>query len=242
LTEVAIKSKELLNLLLGKGVNFFHHANTVKTSLTFIDQGAMMSRAYVEANGLTQTSQSSDAVDKEFDIWDVVFLDGTDLHKKFGRRNEYGPILFLLDLNILENFESVRVTKTNPSYWRTAKTKFFSSSDEINKNYLTGDSFQDGQTMFLFDKPEKTISLEKYCRKIIVDDPKLILVSQKDNSEKAIADMVLNTISSALTNSKLSNIEVLLRHKEERTPCSCSRFYQAMYKSNKEKFDKLFKK
>ncbi|MBK9485679.1 MAG: hypothetical protein IPO01_10855 [Chitinophagaceae bacterium] len=63
-----------------------------KKALTFIKQGALLSRGYVETNKLAQTAQTSDALDKEFDVWDTVFLDGTDLHKKFGSRNKYGPI------------------------------------------------------------------------------------------------------------------------------------------------------
>ncbi len=238
-----INSEDLLNLLIKKGVKYFYHANTMITSLTFIKQGALLSRGYVETNKLAQTAQTSDALDKEFDVWDTVFLDGTDLHKKFGSRNKYGPILFLLDLDILknENFKYIKVTETNPSYWRTAITKYSNSIDDINKKYLTGNKLQDGRTMFLFTKPEKEISLEKYCKQIIIDDPKLSL-QYPDGKEKDISDMLTNTITSALAESNIATIEVKLRHKEEKTHCVCTRTYQAMYKTNKTQFDNLFKK
>lgn len=70
----SLDSKLLFSLLSAKGVKFLHHANTVKTSLTFIKAKSLLSRAYVEKNSLDQTEQYTDTKDKKFDIWDSVFF------------------------------------------------------------------------------------------------------------------------------------------------------------------------
>ncbi len=80
-----------------------HHANTVTTSCTFLENGALLSRGYVQKYGLEQTPQGSDDIDKKYGIWDAVFLDQVDIHFRGGRRkgpNQYGPVLFVLDLDV----------------------------------------------------------------------------------------------------------------------------------------------
>src|SRR5688572_13876350 len=91
-----IEAKQLFELLKEKGVEFLHHANTVKTSLSFIEKKALLSRSYIETNELVQTPQYTDDKDKKLNIWDSIFLDGWDLHKPFGI-NFYGPVLFVMD-------------------------------------------------------------------------------------------------------------------------------------------------
>jgi hypothetical protein len=68
--------------------------------LTFIEAKALLSRHYVEVNGLLQTPQYTDEKDKSLGIWDSVFLDGYDLHLPFGV-NYYGPVLFVMKLDLL---------------------------------------------------------------------------------------------------------------------------------------------
>jgi hypothetical protein len=239
-----IKSTDILNLLKKRGVEFLYHANTMKTSLTFIREKALLSRKFVEENNLTQTPQFTDALDKEFRIWDSVFLDGTDLHKKFRKRNKYGPILFLLDLSLLadEIFFLIKVTQTNPSYWKTTDKHYFSTVSEIDEKYLSGESYQDGQTMFLFDKAEKKISLQRYCKKIIIDNPGIRFLTPDGKEASSISHMLVNSISSALTASDLTNIEVSIREAEMQSLCNCVRVYQTMYANDRLEFDKLFKK
>ncbi|WP_332733848.1 hypothetical protein [Flavihumibacter sp.] len=237
-----IDSKELFRLLTGKGVSTFHHANTAKTALTFISEGALLSRAYVENNGLFQTEQYTDEKDKKLDIWDAVFVDGLDLHEKFSRRNKYGPVLFHMDLKMLlsEDFPFVRVTKNNPANWSLIETNFYSSIEDIDKDYLTGNDYRDGGIMFLFDKPEKKLALNTYCTKIIVDDPRITLVC-KDQSQRPISELVKATMENTLKENGLHNIPVQIRH-PDLSHCSCYLHYKMMYNNNKEAFDKLFSK
>ena len=237
-----IDSKVLYDMLIKKGITNFHHANTARSSLTFISEKALLSREYIERNGLVQTAQYTDEKDKKLDIWDAVFLDGLDLHKKFSRRNKYGPILFHISLRVLlnSNFPFVRVTKNNPSNWPFNRPNFYTSIQDIEKDYLTGDNYRDGGIMFLFDKPQKDISLDIYCEKIIVDDPRIVQPFT-DGSKKLIAELVKETIENALKINGLPHIPVEIRHPDLKH-CGCYFLYKRMFEYHRDKFDILFSK
>lgn len=237
-----IDSHLLYDTLKRKGIQNFHHANTVNTSLTFISEGALLSRGYVETKGLTQTEQYTDTKDKVLGIWDSVFLDGIDLHRKFARPNKYGPILFYINLDILltRDFPEVSVTRSNPAKWSSTINNFYESIEDIDRDYLTGDKFKDGQIMFLFDTPEMKISLKKYCSKIVIDDPKMEII-YPNQTQKSICEMVKISTQNALLNAGLKTIKVEIRHTDDE-PCNCYHQYKRLYEFDKEKFDKLFKK
>lgn len=228
----------MFKLLQSKGVRQFYHANTVKTALTYIQHGALLSRSYVERNQLLQTDQDSDNIDKKFNIWDTVFMDGKDLHNLFGRRNLYGPILFEMRLEVLLeiDWKGIAVTKENPSYWREGPL-YFEKLTEIEEKYNKGNKLQDGKTMFLFNSPEKSIKLDQFCNKILIDDP-FKNFKAHDGSVKSIGDAIQNRIDNALGKANLSNIKTELRH-NNRIPCSCRNEYHRM---NRLKFDNLFLK
>lgn len=80
-----LDNRELHDLLIEKGVTHFYHANTLATSITFIENGGLLSRGDVETNGFFQTPQTSDADDVMFDVWHDVFIDIVDLHGLFPR-------------------------------------------------------------------------------------------------------------------------------------------------------------
>lgn len=237
-----LNSKEIYAILKKKGVHNFFHANTVKTSLSFIGEEALLSRDYIETNELIQTQQYTDQKDKCLGIWNSIFLDGTDLHEKFARINKYGPILFYIDLDILlsEDFPNVSITKSNPDSWNTSVDKYYETVSEFDRNYLEGDKLKDGRTMFLFNNPQKKINLKKYCQKILIDDPKINLI-YPDKTEKLISEMVKETITIAFKENNLSNIAVENRHLD-RKPCVCYFQYKSMYDFNKMDFDRLFRK
>ncbi|MBK8653103.1 MAG: hypothetical protein IPN20_04190 [Haliscomenobacter sp.] len=92
--KVDLCAREAHRILKSKGVTHLHHANTVTTSKSFLENKALLSREYIEANNLFQTGQDSDRKDKKFGIHGFVFLDGKDLASYFSRPNHYGPILF----------------------------------------------------------------------------------------------------------------------------------------------------
>ena len=65
-----LNSIELANFFQEKGVQHYYHANTLKTSLSFIHAGGLLSRGDVERMELQQTPQRSDRKDREVDVWD----------------------------------------------------------------------------------------------------------------------------------------------------------------------------
>jgi hypothetical protein len=176
-----MQAAEVYNVLQAIGASTLHHANTVTTSCTFLEQGGLASREYVEARGLVQTEQSSDAIDKKYNIWHCVFVDHVDIHGRAGRKkgpNQYGPVLFLLDLEVLLGLPEgteIFVTKKNPIYWydRQPDTeRWFQSAAELAANIHFGDfdkmlviqimsgklDFPEGRTRIMLDDPQRQVS------------------------------------------------------------------------------------
>lgn len=71
---ISLNPKELYDFLVSKNINHFFHANTVRTSCTFIEEKGLISRGCVESRGLIQTVQSSDLIDKKFNVWNDIIL------------------------------------------------------------------------------------------------------------------------------------------------------------------------
>ncbi len=110
-----LEATDVLRVLERKGVTALHHANTVQTSCTFLQQGKLMGRGIVAEGGFPQTPQQTDEIDKRYAIWNDIFLDGIDIHERARQRCFYGPVLFVLDLSLLAQdfLSSVWVTKRN---------------------------------------------------------------------------------------------------------------------------------
>jgi hypothetical protein len=155
-----------------------YHANTVTTSSTFLEQGGLASRGFVEDRSLKQTPQpSSDEKDKKYGIWNRVFLDHVDIHYRAGRvkgPNHYGPVLFLLDLDILLQLpigSDVLVTKNNPIYWfdnQPAVDRWFRSAEELAANL----EFGNFNKMLVIQTPAAMIPFPHGQVQIMLDDPK----------------------------------------------------------------------
>lgn len=211
----ALNSKMIYEILKKKGVANLHHANTLATSLTFIRQNALLSRGYVEAKKLIQSKQKTDELDKQFNVWDDLFLDGTDLHYKYSKPNVYGPVMFVIPIDILQypDFSEVFITKQNPYYWRSNQIMddwYYSNTKDFEKDYLTGDKLCDGRICFTFKNKEAKLTLKKYCSKIVVDDPgRKVKIEEK---EIPIIDRVMDKINLAITSSNLTRIPIVNRH------------------------------
>lgn len=97
-----------------EGITHLYHANTVRTALTFLEEGALLSRAAVSHRNLIQTPQQSDVTDKNVGVWGDVFVDTLDMHEHMKRPNVYGPVLFTLHLSVLSRSElsPLWITKT----------------------------------------------------------------------------------------------------------------------------------
>ena len=168
---------ELYNALKGQGIQKLYHANTLTTALSFISLGGVTSRGNIERLRLPQTEQDSDYADKQYNVWNDIFLDTVDLHGyRYGglwsRENAYGPILFELNTELLldKDLDNIWITTENPQYWeeKNPSNYFFTVEDYIanyNKNRQ--------KKMITIRGIEKIISLQQYLSCIYIDDPKL---------------------------------------------------------------------
>lgn len=76
-----ISRGDLSAVLRNNRVWLLYHENTVVTSVNFLREGALLSRAEVERRGLYQSPQpKSDKKDKRYGVWDDVFTDTVDIH------------------------------------------------------------------------------------------------------------------------------------------------------------------
>jgi hypothetical protein len=223
--------RTVYSILKEKGVKNLYHANTVLTSLTFINNNALLSRNHVEQNGLIQTIQKSDPEDKKFNVWDDVFLDGEDLHKRYKRANFYGPILFVIkpELLLSPSAPKLLITRDNPMYWKDDNNwekRYYSDPSEMKEDYLSGKKL-DSRVMFTFRAPEKTIKMNKFLDHIIMDDPAVII--KFDSGDKNIGERVYKQIETTLQANGVSHIPIKIRHKDEGFYiCSCRYKYTWM--------------
>lgn len=193
-----LDNEKLYALLKQKNISNLFHANTVATSITFIEEGGLLSRHYIEERGLYQTPQTSDDIDKLFDVFKDIFLDTADLHKHFSRQNHYGPVLFKFRLELLLNEEiEIWVTKDNPINWEhdsASEEKYFINVMELSEKW---DKYDLQRKMFTIRKPGKPILFD-YLEEIILDNPKVKInenISLRQESRIALQRTVEKTSS-----------------------------------------------
>jgi len=133
-----MKGSDVYMILMQKGIDHLHHANTVTTSFSFLKTGGLVSRGHAVKHGLPQTPQTSDALDQHFGIWDDIFTDTVDIHARAKQRNYYGPVLFVLDPTLLLSLppgSDVLVTKKNPTKWvdgEQASDRYYQTPAELS--------------------------------------------------------------------------------------------------------------
>lgn len=168
-----LNNRDLYNFLKEKGITQLYHSNTVSTSVTFFEQNGLLSRGYIEDRDLFQSFQSSDEIDKKFNVWNDVFLDTVDLHVHFHRQNNYGPISFQFSIEfLLYNDYDIWITKNNPIYWNDKMSdadKYFESVEELKDKW---DLFQLHRKMITIRNPKSPI-LFNYLLRCVVDDPRV---------------------------------------------------------------------
>nr|WP_288834970.1 hypothetical protein [uncultured Flavobacterium sp.] len=245
MTEYQLSSKEVYQVLSKKGIDYLHHSNTVATSITFIENKALLSRHYIETNNLHQTPQKSDGEDKDYDVWDHIFLDGEDLHKRYSAANKYGPILFKLKLDMLTSpmIPYLYVTKSNPWYWKKTTTldqKFYKSCEDIEKDYLTGKRL-DSQIMFTIRNPDNNVKLNKFLHSIEIDKPKLV-INLKSGAKMSVGDYAFTAIQGSLNQNGLGHIPITIRHSNDKLYCKCTVEYNILQIADYTEFKKRFAK
>lgn len=165
-----LDGKIVFNMLTSKGVSHLYHANTVRTASSFAFAGGLLSREMIEINNFVQTEQYTDLSDKNFGIWNDIFLDTVDYHQRIKNRNKYGPVLFEMELNILllDGVE-VKVTRLNPSKWSDYNSScwYFDEDEEFDKYFRAG-VFDYIVTLHNFSD---TLTFYNFLSNILIDCP-----------------------------------------------------------------------
>lgn len=164
---------EVRQVLADKGVSRIFHANSVKTSLSLLKLGGLASRARVEASGLAQTNQISDALDRKYNIWNDIFMDSVDIHERISDRNHYGPVLFSIDLGVLGALASgseVFVTKKNPTKWKDSDSqedRYYNDVNDLYGNVVVGDF----DHMLVIRHSSGLVKFDGFLKNVILDVP-----------------------------------------------------------------------
>jgi hypothetical protein len=95
----------------------------------------------------------------------------------------------------------------------------------------------DANIMFLLDAPGTNVSLEKYCEKIILDDPGVIA-----SGKGPVYDLVKKTLEVQLAEFGLSKILIERRHGNETKNFHCHLYYRRMATFDMTKFNHNFSK
>lgn len=226
--------KEVFDVFISKDVKHLYHANTLATSITFIEEGALLSRGFVEAQGLFQTSQPSDGIDNEFGIWDDVFLDGIDIHAQHSKPISYGPVLFLLKPELLNDIEHpLMITRFNPKYWKNGPTwrrRYLYGVSELSRTYKDYTN-QSSKMMLTVRNCEKTIDLSKYLTEIVVDTSHIKVEGE------LMGDYLRNHLRAKLDEHGLSHVPVNYRHNSA-DRCLCFSLYKELYKNDRSELKK----
>ncbi|GAB3787704.1 hypothetical protein GCM10028818_53020 [Spirosoma horti] len=189
-----LENEALHKFLQKKGIYFLYHANTVSSSITYFEQGGLLSRGAVEELGLYQSDQSSDELDKAFSVWNDVFIDTTDLHGYFPRQNLYGPVLFEFTVDLVLNIDyEIWITKDNPINWSKTlsdEEKYFVDIEELSQKW---DTIQRQRKMVTIRNNKASILFD-YLNKIIVDDPRVKINDGDIHLFKEAKDAIKKTV------------------------------------------------
>ncbi len=208
-----IPSKYVYEVLADNGVDELYHANSVVTSCQFIRSCSLLSRGTVERLRLSQTSQSSDDLDKRYSIWFDVFADSVDIHDRAKRANIYGPVLFVIDSEIVLNSYTGRlwVTKSNPMYWRgkAERDRWFKDKTGLAANFVQGDFGQ----IVVFRHCGGELPIRRFIKKIILDDPQ-----RQTEDDLDFYSMAVGALRLALQD---ADIDIQIERRECKHRCQC---------------------
>lgn len=222
---MAIPTNEIKNILTKKNITTLYHANTVATSMTFFDVGGLLSRGAVEERQLFQTKQYTDAKDRQFGIWNDIFFDSDDNHRRGHKINYYGPVLFIFGVDLLGDHE-VKITKNNPDKWKddiVESEKYFTEIDTLSFSYKKGNM---GQHLTICDFHD-VLPFDPYLKAVILDNPHL-----DDNS---LFERARTEISHMLEEYPATDFRI--RECEEN--CGCHRFYREISNDDLERFFRI---
>jgi hypothetical protein len=208
--------QEIYEALVARGITRIFHANSVKTSVSQLRLGGLVSRQRVEHARLPQTNQYTDDLDRELGIWNDIFLDTVDIHSHISDRNKYGPVLFEMSVEMLRNLPApsrVLITRSNPSKWQVGASEancYFLNKSELDKGFVVGNF----DHMLVIRTPNGLIPFANFLQRITLDEPRL----NGESAEHVTAKAAL--LGAAATNGIQVNIV-----RRNCTNCSCITSY-----------------
>lgn len=222
-----MSSKKVYEILKNKGVASIYHANTVITSCQFLRNRSLLSRGTINRKGMYQTPQISDKNDRKFGIWFDVFTDSVDIHQRAKRANLYGPVLFVLDSELIKKTYTgkIWVTKLNPIKWlgRRYKERWFTSAEDLEENFVLGDFNQ----MIVFRHCGGELPFKDYLLEIILDNPKL------ESNHIDYYSMAYGALKLAMTEGR---IDVRIKKRKCPIKCTCLDEYKTNISNTKQMF------
>lgn len=214
----SIPSKKLHTLLKERKISELHHANSVATACLFLRENSLLSRGTVERRGLLQTPQKSDREDKRYSIWFDVFVDNVDIHERARRYNEYGPVTFVFNSDLIDETLTgkIWVTKLNPTKWAGKKEhqRWFQDMGDLEAHFTKGDF----DHMIVFRHSGGELPLDDYLTKIILDDP--------DIQTKKGIDMFSMGFGALRAAMAVSGIAVPIERRKCGSSCTCLKEYK----------------
>ncbi len=212
-----LNAAQAYEILKSKGVDFLHHANSVSTSCAFLRSGSLMSRGTVVQRGLRQTPQDSDYIDQKYGVWFDIFTDSVDIHSRANRRNIYGPVLFKINLEIMNHPEMppLWITKKNPTKWiegEPQSERWFASIEELRNQFYYGNFDQ----MIVFRHIGGLLPIKNFVSNIVLDDP----------NQKYCGLNYYDLAAGALFSSAAdSNMQITIYKRACKPGCSCQTEY-----------------
>lgn len=214
-----LPSKRVFECLLEKGISRLYHANSVLTACHFLRDGYLVSRGTVASLGIPQTPQQSDAADRRYSVWFDVFTDSSDIHRRASRKNSYGPVLFVLDIEKLmdETTGRIWITKRNPIYWAglSVEQRWFQTIAEVEAEFTEGTFEQ----MIVFRHCGGRLPIRNALEKIILDNDADI---ECESPPAGLFPLACGALMLAMTEGK---IDVPIEKRRCRRNCTCQQEY-----------------
>ena len=219
-----LQGSDIYQILKRIGVTHLYHANSVITSCTYLEQCGIVSRGFAEDHKLPQSAQPSDELDRKYGIWHTIFVPHLDIHDRQGQTkapNLYGPVLFVLDLDVLLGLPrgaELRVTKRSPAYWfdnEPDSARWFQNAEEVAQNFSPDDIHK----MLAIQIPSGKLDFPNRRARIILDDPQRQL--QSGVNAYTYAESRLRKAAAQ------SKVEVSIERRKCQTGCICASKYAA---------------
>jgi hypothetical protein len=219
-----LQGSDIYDVLKHIGITHLHQANSVITSCTYLQQGGILSRGFAEEHRLRQSAQPTDELDRKYGIWNTIFVPHVDIHDRQGQTkapNLFGPVLFVLDLDVLLRLPpgtEVRVTKRSPAYWYDTEpdsARWFQGVEEVAQNLSANDLHR----MLALHIPAGKLDFPKRRARIILDDPQRQVPSGANAYTHAEA-----RLREAAAHGK---IEVSIERRKCQMGCICASKYAA---------------